>query len=181
LSISLSLYEQLFCAKELFAVFAYLQFMFAFWQNNIDRIVALIIFVKLTKNARVKCFWNWLKWSISSTWLYESLFGSFFYLHVTREKLQKRHSYEKFVGLTLMKLTQGVNFINVERTNFSYEYDVLATFLVTFWLWQKIRTKNACVKCWWNWLKVAISKRIISWVQRVRLFNRHRQEKKENK
>jgi hypothetical protein len=43
----------------------------------------------------------------------------------------------------LVKLIPGVNFINVERTNFSYKYDVLAAFLVTFWLWQKIRTKNA--------------------------------------
>jgi len=39
---------------------------------------------------------------------YESLFGSIFYLHVTREKLQKRRSYEKCVHLTLMKLTHGV-------------------------------------------------------------------------
>jgi hypothetical protein len=36
---------------------------------------------------------------------YESLFGSFFYLHVTREKLPKRHSYVKFARKLLMKLT----------------------------------------------------------------------------
>jgi len=28
---------------------------------------------------------------------------------------------------------------------------VLAAFQVTFWLWQKIRTKNTSVQCWWNW------------------------------
>jgi len=31
----------------------------------------------------------------------------FFYVHVTRKKLPKRHSYEKFVHKTLMKLTPG--------------------------------------------------------------------------
>jgi hypothetical protein len=36
---------------------------------------------------------------------YKSLFGSFFYLHVTREKLPKRHLYKKFVRKRLMKLT----------------------------------------------------------------------------
>jgi len=40
-------------------------------------------------------------------------------------------------------MNPGVNFINIIRTNFSYKYDVLAALLVTFWLWQKIRTKNA--------------------------------------
>jgi len=36
---------------------------------------------------------------------YKGHFGSFFYVHVTREKLPKRHSYEKFVRKMLMKLT----------------------------------------------------------------------------
>jgi len=37
---------------------------------------------------------------------YERRYGSFYYVHVTREKLPKWRSYEKFVCLTLMKLTQ---------------------------------------------------------------------------
>ncbi len=41
--------------------------------------------------------------------------------------------------------SQGVNFINVFRTN--------VVFLVTFWLCQKIRTKNSRIYCWWNWGK----------------------------
>ncbi len=51
-------------------------------------------------------------WSISSS-IYARIFctkvffGSFFYLHVTREKLPKRHSYEKFGCKMLMKLTPG--------------------------------------------------------------------------
>jgi hypothetical protein len=44
-----------------------------------------------------------------------------------------------------MKSTPGVNFINI----FTYEFFVQTAFrqlfLVTFWLWQKIHTKNARV------------------------------------
>jgi len=36
-------------------------------------------------------------------------FGNFFYIHVTREKLPKRHTYKKIVRKTLMKLTPGHN------------------------------------------------------------------------
>jgi len=42
---------------------------------------------------------------------YESLLGSFFYLHVTREKLLKRRSYKKFVQKMLMKLTPGYRLV----------------------------------------------------------------------
>ncbi len=56
--------------------------------------------------------------------------------------------------LSIYVFSSGVNFINVKRTNFLYVYDILAAFLVTFWLWQKIRTKNAREKCWWNWPQV---------------------------
>ncbi len=49
-----------------------------------------------------------------------------------------------------MKLTPGVNFMNIFRTNFSYERGFgsfsLLTFLVTFLLWGKIHTKT-CVYC----------------------------------
>ncbi len=37
--------------------------------------------------------------------LYECHFSSFFYVHVTREKLPKRRSYVKFTRKMLMKLT----------------------------------------------------------------------------
>jgi hypothetical protein len=39
--------------------------------------------------------------------LYECRFGSFFYVHVTSEKLPKQHSYKKFVRKMLIKLTTG--------------------------------------------------------------------------
>jgi len=40
--------------------------------------------------------------------LYEHSFSSFFYVHVTREKLPKQRSYEKQVRITLMKLTAAL-------------------------------------------------------------------------
>jgi len=38
---------------------------------------------------------------------YERYFGSFFYIHVTREKLPKRRSYVKVARIMLVKLTPG--------------------------------------------------------------------------
>jgi len=53
-------------------------------------------------------------WSISSTFyghifLYKSLFGSFFYLHVTREKAAKKTFYKKFARKMLMKFTHDMS------------------------------------------------------------------------
>jgi hypothetical protein len=45
--------------------------------------------------------------SIHQHFTYTRCFGSLFYVHLTREKLQKRRSYEKFVHKMLMKLTVG--------------------------------------------------------------------------
>jgi len=42
---------------------------------------------------------------LCANFTYESFLGSFFYLHVTREKLLKRRSYKIFVRKMLMKLT----------------------------------------------------------------------------
>jgi hypothetical protein len=39
---------------------------------------------------------------------YEHCFSSFFYVHVTRAKLPKRHLFKKFARKMLMKLTAGV-------------------------------------------------------------------------
>jgi len=58
---------------------------------------------------------------LRSNSLYERCFGSFFYEHVTREKLLKQHSYRKFVHKMLMKLTTGVNFINILLVTIEYE------------------------------------------------------------
>jgi len=40
-------------------------------------------------------------------------FGSFYYVHVTRKAAETKRAYEKFAHLTLMKLMEGVNFINI--------------------------------------------------------------------
>jgi hypothetical protein len=40
-------------------------------------------------------------------------------------------------------LAPGVNFINIFTYKFSVQMSFRQLFLVTFWLWQKIRTKNA--------------------------------------
>jgi len=48
---------------------------------------------------------------ICARFLYEHHFGSFYYVHVTREKLLKQRSYKKFACITLMKLTPSVSVI----------------------------------------------------------------------
>jgi len=53
----------------------------------------------------------------------------------------------------LVKLTAGINFINVLRTNFLYECHFSTYFLAL----SKICTKNTRVKRWWNWPQVSIS------------------------
>jgi len=40
---------------------------------------------------------------------------------------------------------------------FTCEYFIKSFFLVAFWLWTNFRTKNARVKCWWNWHLESIS------------------------
>jgi len=45
-----------------------------------------------------------------------------------------------------------INFINILRAHFSYESLLSSFSLLRVWLWTNICTKNAPVKCWWNWL-----------------------------
>jgi len=54
--------------------------------------------------------------------------------------------------------TQGVNFINVFCTLFSYE-SLFGSFSLRSYIrlcgfWSQIRTKNALIKRWWNWRQV---------------------------
>ncbi len=76
---------------------------------------------------------------------YEHLFGSFFHIHVTREKLRKQHMYEKFVCKMLMKLTKGVNFINIFRAHFCTNVLFVAFSRYVLALAPKFCTKNARV------------------------------------
>jgi len=45
---------------------------------------------------------------LCANFMYECLFGSYFNLNVTREKVPKKHLYEKLAHIMLMKLTPGV-------------------------------------------------------------------------
>jgi len=52
---------------------------------------------------------------LRSNFLYKHCFGSFFYVHVTREKLLKQRSYEKFIHKMLMKLTPQFFDLNADK------------------------------------------------------------------
>ncbi len=64
--------------------------------------------------------------------------------------------YLVFVFELCLLLPSGVNFINV----YTYEFFVWTSFwqlfLETFWLWMNFCTKNARVKCWWNWRQTSL-------------------------
>jgi len=64
----------------------------------------------------------------------------------------------------------GVNFINILRTHFSYEIKLSSFSLHRVWLWTNFCTKNARLKCWWNWLQVK-RKRGSLWLGAVFLPN----------
>ncbi len=69
-----------------------------------------------------------------------------------------KNSYEKRARKTLMKLTLAWHFFtpvsllpSISSMLNSRIFRTNVVFLVTFWLWQKICTKNLYVKRWWNW------------------------------
>jgi len=69
-------------------------------------------FLGKAETARRFLFWIWCTGvnfiNVKHTnFSYKCRFGSFYNVHVTRKKLPKWHSYEKFARLTLMKLTPG--------------------------------------------------------------------------
>ena len=53
---------------------------------------------------------------------------------------------QKIILIFSLNLPPVVNFINVVRANFLYESLFWQLFQVTFWIWQKIHTKNLSVK-----------------------------------
>jgi len=61
---------------------------------------------------------------------------SFFYVHVTRKKLPKRHWYEKTAQKTLMKLTAGVsNLLNVQTCRTSHQnWEVCTCYTIKPWV-----------------------------------------------
>ncbi len=65
--------------------------------------------------------------------------------NVTREKLHEALSCKKLSHKMLVKLTTGVNFINVFTYKFFVQTAFQQLFLVTFWLGKKFVRKNAHV------------------------------------
>jgi len=62
----------------------------------------------------------------------------------------EKHSIQSFTFWNPWWWHPAVNFINIIRTNFSYELPFLAAFLVTFWLWHQNSHKKRARKSWWN-------------------------------
>jgi len=91
---------------------------------------------------------------LHTIFLYESLFGSFFFLHVTREKLPKRCSYKKFARKMLMKLTPVVNvFCKGFEHNWKKEKSQLfcRTFFSNIFRWKRWKLKHVtCPQILWN-------------------------------
>jgi len=84
---------------------------------------------------------------------YPESISSTFYARVCCRYFGAKNLYKKCACKTLMKLTVGVNFINISRARFGFGKSTKA-------LSYKIlhfRMKNTRVKCWWNWLPVSIS------------------------
>jgi hypothetical protein len=69
---------------------------------------------------------------------------------------------------TLMKLTPGVDFTNTFTGCFythrsqNHKYSVKSSVSFFFCLWDLCAQKNLCIKCWWNWPLVKLSKSIQS-------------------
>ncbi len=80
-----------------------------------------------TKNSYVKLWWNWRLVSISSTFGVQ-IFSTNVFFYVNVKKLPRRRSYEKRARMMLMKLTPGVDFINV----FARVFCMNVFFLVTY-------------------------------------------------
>jgi len=105
MSVSPTFNVQLFCMKVFCTAFLHLQFGFViFWKKHV-----------LAQNLLVKCWWNWIKVSISpkfykqlfspvgvnfiNIFTYERHFSSFYYVHVTiktcRNDICTKNSYVK--------------------------------------------------------------------------------------
>jgi len=94
----------------------------------------LVIFWQLIIGKK-SCLYNLCEadyYVLRTNFSYKRLFVSFFYIHVTREKLLKQCLYKKLVRKMLIKLTTGVNFNNNLRAAFLREYPKSAKKTV-FW------------------------------------------------
>ncbi len=95
---------------------------------------------------------------LRAPFLYKS---AFFYLHITREKLPKRLSYEKGACKMLVQLTPVNNFTNILRAPSLFNKVLRSLNEIEVWVCNlSVKRKLAqklLVKCWWNRLQVSIS------------------------
>jgi len=116
--------------------------------QSVSRIVALITCVQIWALTLVSAAVNFIN-------VYTRVFCTKFWRqswNVSRKSCQKRHSYEKFICKTLMKLTPVVvNFINIICAHFSYEFFAKAKTYLENAAKKGVHTKNVYVKYWWNW------------------------------
>jgi hypothetical protein len=96
------LYKHLFCTKVLFDAFFYFALQF-FGEIILAKKAACKMLVKMTLGV------NFYQHFMHAFFVQKC----FFCQNVTIKKLPKRLSYEKCAGITSMKLTAGVNVINV--------------------------------------------------------------------
>jgi len=100
----------------------------------------------------------------------------FFYVHVTRKKLPKRHLYEKFACLTLMKLTPTKN-ENADATHLSFffcqttSFDRVSQPLCILWTFSTLKTIFRRKHNYKKWLNYNISLKMLeefpAWVIKV--------------
>jgi len=87
----------------------------------------------------------------------ESVFEAFLYLKFGFKKFWRNNIGAKDARKMLVKLTTGVNFINILRSLFlpiSFCQKISLSELKKSCV-KHFRTKNTCVKHWWNWLQEA--------------------------
>jgi len=110
--------------------------------------------IRLKKESPVANFINILRAAFSKVFFQQNK-------TIIREKLCNALLYKKGKSKMLMKLTQGVNFINVKCSCFCTNV-ILAAFSsnphVVKAAETYVRTKNLYVECWWNWALVDLEK-----------------------
>ncbi len=108
------------------------------WNIQTDFTHSKIVSFKTNKRNCSKC-----RCQFHQCFMYERHFGSFssYVLDLSKNLYKKRSR------ITLMKLTTGVNFINILRTNFLYKRHFGSFFYVHGSCQNNVRTKNSCVKC----------------------------------
>ena len=81
----------------------------------------------------------------------------FSYLQTAKLSLQTRKT-QCLVGLTsgfLYFYTSVIQLLSISSTFYACIFCTKVFSLLRVWLWTNFRTKNARVRCWWNWMLVS--------------------------